>query len=59
MNTGATVMDQVRARVDADESLAVELGLLMPDAAGSTRARRSFHHDGVVGDCGGHLHRGS
>ena len=29
MNTSATVMDQVRARVDADESLAVEPGLLI------------------------------
>ena len=29
MKTGSTLMDQVRARVDADESLAVEAGLLI------------------------------
>ena len=29
MNTGGTLTDQVRARVDADESLAVEAGLLV------------------------------
>ena len=38
MNSGATLMDQVRERVDADESLAVEAGLLVMAALESDAA---------------------